>query len=103
MPFDVAKSTVTSLPAAAESVTVMLVAVLFSLEVVTSLIDKEGVASSSVIVNVPVASLIVAFEALDKVMVTVSFASSNASVSTVTGIVLDVSPALNVKVPFVAV
>ena len=80
----------TSLPAAAESVTVMLVAVLFSLEVVTSLIDKEGVASSSVIVNVPVESLIVAFDAFDRVIVTVSFASSNASERTVTGMVLDV-------------
>ena len=81
----------------------MLVAVLFSLEVVTSLIDKDGVASSSVIVNVPVESLIEALEALDKVIVTVSFASSKASVRTVTGIVLVVSPALNVNVSLVAV
>ena len=93
----------TSLPAAAERVTVIFVAALLSSEVVTSLIDKEGVASSSVIVNVPVASLILAFEALDKVIVTVSLASSNESARTVTGIVLDVSPALNVKVPLVAV
>ena len=40
--------------------------------------DNE-VSSSSVIVNVPVASLIVAFDALDKVIVTVSLASSKAS------------------------
>ena len=81
----------------------MLVAALFSLDAVTSLIDKDGVASSSVIVNVPVASLMVAFDALDKVIVTVSFASSKASERTVTAIVLDVSPALNVNVLFVAV
>ena len=76
MPFDVAKSTVTSLPDAADNVTVILVAVLLSSEVDTSLIDNDGVASSSTISRVPVASLIVAFVALDKVMVTVSFASS---------------------------
>ena len=80
----------------------MLVEVLLSSDVDTSLIDKVGV-SSSVIVNVPVESLIVAFEALDKVIVTVSLASSNESARTVTGMVLDVSPGLNVKVPFVAV
>ena len=48
--------------------------------------DKDGVASSSVIVNVPVGLLSVAFDALDIVMVTVSFASSNES-ETVIGIV----------------
>ena len=61
------------------SVTVILVAVLLSSEVETSLIDNDGVASSSVMVNVPVASLIVALDALDKVIVTVSFASSKES------------------------
>ena len=40
------------------------------------MIDNDGVASSSTISRVPVASLIVAFVALDKVTVTVSFASS---------------------------
>ena len=40
--------------------------------------------------NVPVASLIVAFDALDKVIVTVSLFSSVESTRTVTGIVLDV-------------
>jgi hypothetical protein len=65
---------VTSLPAAAESVTVIFVEVLPSSEVETSLIDKDGVASSSVIVKIPVASLILALEAFDKVIVTVSFA-----------------------------
>ena len=81
----------------------MLVEVLFSLEVVTSFIDNVPEPSSSVIVKVPVASLIVAFEALDKVMVTVSFASSVESAKTVTPIVLVVCPALKVKVPLVAV
>ena len=81
----------------------MLVEALFSFDVETSLIDNDGVASSSVIVNVPVASLMVAFVALDRVMVTVSFASSNASERTVTAIVPVVLPALIVKVPFVAV
>ena len=80
-----------------------MVAVLLSSEVDTSLIDNDGVASSSVIVNVPVASLIDAFEALDKVMVTVSFASSNESARTVTAIVPVVAPALIVNVPLVAV
>ena len=61
-----------------------LTAVLSSV-VDTSFIDNDGVASSSVIVKVPVASLIVAFDALDKVIVTVSFASAQAeSVRTVT-------------------
>ena len=68
----------------------MLVAALLSSDVETSLIDKDGALSSSVIVNVPVASLIVAFEALDKVIVTVSLFSSVESARTVTGIVLDV-------------
>ena len=83
--------------------TVIFVAVLFSFVVDTSLIDNDGVASSSVIVNVPVASLIVAFEALDKVIVTVSLASSNESARTVTAIVPVVAPALIVKVPLLAV
>jgi hypothetical protein len=80
----------------------MLVAALLSSDVETSLIDKEGV-SSSVIVKVPVESLIVAFDALDRVIVTVSFASAVESARTVIGIVPVVSPALIVKVPFVAV
>ena len=59
--------------------------------------------SSSVIVNIPVESLIVAFVALDRVMVTVSFGSSVESARTVIGIVPVVAPALIVNVPFVAV
>ena len=81
----------------------MLVAVLFSFDVDTSLIDNDGVASSSVIVNVPVASLIVAFDAFDKVIVTVSFTSSVVSARTVIGIVPVVLPALIVNVSLVAV
>ena len=93
----------TSLPAAADKVTVMFVAALLSSDVETSFIESEGVASSSVMVKVPVESLIVALDALESVMVTVSFASSKASAKTVTAIVLDVSPALKVRVPLVAV
>ena len=81
----------------------MLVAVLLSSDVETSLIDNDGVASSSVIVKVPVVSLIVALEALDKVMVTVSLSSSNESARTVTAIVPVVAPALIVNVPLLAV
>ena len=53
--------------------------------------------------NVPVESLIDAFEALDKVMVTVSFTSSIVSARTVIGIVPVVAPALIVNVELVAV
>ena len=81
----------------------MFVDVLLSSEVETSLIDKDGGSSSSVIVNVPVESLIVALDAFDKVIVTVSFASSVESARTVIGIVPVVLPALIVKVPLVAV
>ena len=102
MPFDVAKLTVTVNAEAVERVTVILVEVLLSSDVETSLIDKDGV-SSSVIVNVPVASLIVAFDAFDRVMVTVSFPSGDVSVRTVTGIVPVVAPALIVRVLLVAV
>ena len=81
----------------------MFVEALLSSDVETSLIDKDGASSSSVMVNVPLESLIVAFDALDKVIVTVSFASSKVSANTVTPIVPVVSPALIVNVPLVAV
>ena len=74
----------------------MFVEALLSSDVDGSLIDNDGVASSSVIVKVPVESLIVAFDALDKVIVTVSFASSNASAKNCYSC-FEVSPALNVK------
>ena len=75
---------------------------LLSSDVETSLIDKEGV-SSSVIVIVAVESLIVPSDTLLIVMFIVSLFSSVLSSVIDTEKVLDVSPALNVKVPFVAV
>ena len=64
-----------------------------------SLILKVGALSSSVIVRIPVASLILAFVALDKVRVTVSLFSSVLSPKTGTVKVLVVSPASKVSVP----
>ena len=75
----------------------------FSLDVVTSPIVILGELSSSVIVNVAVESLIVALDALDKVIVAVSLASSSASASTGTLNVPEVAPADIVNVPEVAV
>ena len=59
---------------------------------VTSAILKLGDASSSVIVSVAVESLILAFDALDKVIVAVSLASSSVSDKTGTLNVPDVAP-----------
>ena len=70
---------------------------------VTSAILKLGAASSSVIVNVAVESLIVALDALDKVIVAVSLASSSVSARTGTLNVPEVAPADIVNVPDVAV
>ena len=70
---------------------------------VTSAMLKLGVASSSVIVNVAVESLMVALDAFDNVIVAVSFASSRASARTGTLNVPDVAPSAIVKVPDVAV
>ena len=81
----------------------MFVATLLSSDVETSLIDKDGVASLSVIVNVAVESLIAPADALLKVIVTVSFASSRESSVIATVNVFEVSPASNVNVPLVAV
>ena len=67
------------------------------------MIDNDGVASSSVMVNVAVASLILPSDALLIVIVTVSLFSSKESSVIDTVNVLEVSPALKVKVPFVAV
>ena len=58
----------TSLPDAAERLTVNVEFAAFSLDAVTSAILKLGAASSSVIVNVAVESLILALDALDKVI-----------------------------------
>jgi len=71
--------------------------------VVTSAILKLGAASSSVIVNVAVESLIDAFDAFDKVIVAVSLTSSRVSARTGTLNVPDVAPADIVNVPDVAV
>ena len=65
--------------------------------------DNEGAASSSTIVKVPVASLMVALVGLDKVSVAVSDASSNVSTNTGTLKVCVVFPARIVTVPEAAV
>ena len=70
---------------------------------VTSVILKLGDASSSVIVKVAVESLIVAFDAFDKVIVAVSSFSSSVSDRTGTLNVPVVDPADIVNVPDVAV
>ena len=92
-----------SLPEAAERLTVNVWLAAFSLDAVTSAIVKLGVASSSVIVNVAVESLILALDALDKVIVAVSLASSSESAKTGTLNVPEVAPADIVNVPEVAV
>ena len=74
-----------------------------SSEVVTSAIDIEGASSSSVMVSVAAASLIVALEAPDKVSVAVSLFSSVESPRIGTVKVPVVEPAEIVKVPLVAV
>ena len=61
--------------------------------------DKLGVASSSTMVKVPVASLMVALVGLDKVSVEVSFTSSKVSTNTGTLKVCVVFPARIVTVP----
>ena len=69
----------------------------------TSLIDRLGVSSSSVMVSVPVASLMVALLALDNVSVAVSLTSSRVSANTGTLNVCVVFPARIVTVPVEAV
>ena len=81
----------------------MFVDVLLSFVVETSLMDNDGVASSSVMVNMAVESLILPSDALLIVIVDVSLSSSNASSVIETVNVLEVSPALNVKVSLAAV
>ena len=65
--------------------------------------DNEGAVSSSTMVKVPVASLMVALVGLDKVSVAVSDASSKVSVETGTLKVAEVAPAAIVTVPETAV
>ena len=91
------------MPEAAERVAVKVALAALSLEVVTSLIESVGAESSSVMVSVPVASLMVAFEALESVKVAVSLFSSVESLRIGTVKVPVVSPAAMVKVPLVAV
>ncbi len=93
----------TAFAEAADRVTVKLAFWAFSLDVVTSLIDRLGAASSSAMVKVPVASAIVALDAFDRVRVTVSLFSSVPSARTGTVKVLLVSPAAKVSVPLAAV
>ena len=93
----------TVLPDAAESVAVKVELAALSSEAVTSLIESVGASSSSVMVSVAVASLMVAFDALDKVSVAVSLFSSVESLRTGTVKVPVVEPAEIVRVPLVAV
>ena len=91
------------MPDAADSVTVKVALAAFSFDVVTSLIESDGALSSSVMVSVPVASLIVALLAFDSVKVAVSLASSVESANTGTVNVWVVVPAAKVSVPLEAV
>ena len=91
------------MPDAADKVAVKVALAAFSFEVVTSFIERDGAASSSVMVRVPVASLMVALLALDNVRVAVSLASSVVSASTGTVKVWVVVPAAKVRVPLEAV
>ena len=88
---------------AAERLTVNVAFPAVSFAVVTSLIDKEGGLSSSVIVMVEVESLIVDRTALLKVRMMVTSFSSVVSAKIGTLIVLEVCPAVNVSVPLVDV
>ena len=79
VPSDDAKSIVIVLPDAADNVATRFVAAAVSSAVVTSLIEIVGAASLSVIVTVPVAVAIDAFEGLERVISNVSSFSSKAS------------------------
>ncbi len=65
--------------------------------------DKLGVASSSTLVKVPVASPMAALVGLDKVSVSASDASSKVSAKTPTFKVAEVAPAAILTVPEAAV
>jgi hypothetical protein len=69
----------------------------------TSLTERVGIASSSLIVPVPCASWIVTLTPFVRLNVNVSFASSSRSPMTGTETCCDVWPAVNVAVPLVAV
>ena len=72
-------------------------------ETVTSAIVSDGAASSSVMVSVPVVSLIVASVGFDSVIVAVSLASSVVSAKIGTLNVVVEAPAVMVAVPDVDV
>ena len=93
-----AKSTVIVFSEAAESVATKFVDAAVSFAVVTSFIEIVGAGSLSVIVTVPVATAIVAFETFDKVISNVSSISSTASSVIVAEMVFDVWPAVKVSV-----
>ena len=80
----------TSLPEAADKETVKVALAAFSLAVLTSAIERVGVASSSAIVRIAVSSEKDALAALERVIVAVSLASSRASARTGTLNVPDV-------------
>ena len=98
MPFDVAKFIVMVFPEAADIVATRFVDAAFSLLVDTSLIDIVGAGSLSVIVIVPVAVAIVAFDGLDKAIVNVSSTSSSESFVMLAVTVFEVCPAAKVNV-----
>ena len=100
MPFADATFTMTVLPLAAESVTVNDAVVEPELPSVTatSLMDKDGSASSSVIVMTPCASEIVAFDSPERFTVNLSSSSSVVSPRMPTETVFDVSPGEKVSV-----
>ena len=104
MPSAVAKSTVTALPLADESVTLKtaFVVPVFPSVTVTSLIESVGAPSSSVIVPTPCASEIVALPGLVRLRKNVSLFSSIRSPLTSTVTCFVVWPAVKVSVPFVA-
>ena len=104
VPAVVAQSNVTALPLAADRVTVKVAVVVPALPsvTVTSLTDRVGAASSSVIVPRPEPSAIVAFPGLERVMPKVSSISSSTSPFTVTVNVVVVEPAETVLLPLAA-
>jgi hypothetical protein len=95
---------VTALPLAFESVTVKtaFVVPVWPSVTATSLIERVGMPSSSVIVPIPCASAIVALPGLVRLRKNVSFASSIVSPLTRTVTVRVVWPAVKVTDPFVA-
>ena len=93
-----AKSTVIVFSEAAESVATKFVDAAVSSAVVTSFTEMVGAGSLSVIVMVPVATAIVAFDAFDKLISNVSSISSTASSLIVAEMVFDVCPAVKVSV-----